>query len=111
AASPLVVRRREDAAQRGSDAQHVEKVPAHPQRPRQTYLAALREIEAVCAPCEDARKCLLPISDLLPDRIGYRRMRAVKVSPRAAVMPARCLAPTSRGFLPGKVRSRTASRN
>src|SRR5499426_3166979 len=83
AASTLIVRRGEDAAQRRPDAQHVEKISTHPERPRGAYLTALREVEAVRAPGEDAGKCLLSISDLLPDRIGYRRMRTAEISPRA----------------------------
>src|SRR5262247_236703 len=70
AASALVVRQGEDAAQRRPDAQHVEKISAHPEGPSGSYLAALREVEPVCAPGEDTGKRLLPISDLLPDRIS-----------------------------------------
>src|SRR5262245_6225248 len=82
-APPLIVRRREDAAQRGSKAQHVENVSAHPESLRGTYFAAGGEIEAVRAPGEDAGKGLLPISDLLPDRIGDRRVRTAEISTRA----------------------------
>src|SRR5262249_6195903 len=60
AASTLIVSRGEDAAHRRPDAQHFEKISAHPERPRGAYLAALREVEAVRAPGEDTGKRLLP---------------------------------------------------
>src|SRR5262249_41817132 len=98
AASALVVRQGEDAAQRRPDAQHVEKISAHPEGPSGSYLAALREVEPVCAPGEDTGKRLLPISDLLPDRISDRRIRAVEVSPRAGHIGDAYLGQLLRGF-------------
>src|SRR5262249_56277876 len=66
AATSLIIRRSEDAAQRRPYAQHVEKVAAHPKRTRETSLAARREIEAVRAPPEDAAERLLSFLALLP---------------------------------------------
>src|SRR5262249_24472245 len=98
AASTLIVRRGEDAAHSRPDPQHFEKISAHPDRPRGAYLAALREVEAVRAPGEDTGKRLLPITDLLPDRIGYRRMRAVEVPPRAGHIGDAYFGQLLRGF-------------
>src|SRR5262245_40379991 len=56
AATALIVRRREDMSQRGPNAQHVEKISAHPESLGGSYLAALREVEAVRAPGEETGK-------------------------------------------------------
>src|SRR6185369_6499595 len=78
-----IIRRRKQAPQHRLNTQHVEKISAHPERPRTAYLAPLREIETTRAPGKDSRESLLPISDLLPDRIGDGWIPGAFVSARS----------------------------
>src|SRR2546428_6588427 len=69
AAAPLIVLCREEAAQRGFDIQRIEKVAAHIKHPGGARLPARRKIDGTREPGEDAGKGLLPLLDLLPNRI------------------------------------------
>src|SRR5215510_1644704 len=77
AATAPIIGGLKDSALLRADAEHIEKVAAHPQPLRVTRLAANREIERLRAPSEHAGKRLLLITKLLPERIGERRIAAL----------------------------------
>src|SRR3989442_2438429 len=57
-----------------------EEVATNVKQPGGPHLPARSEVDAVCAPGEDAGEGLLALLDLLPNRIGDRR-RSADASP------------------------------
>jgi hypothetical protein len=107
-AAGAVVCGRNQAAESRLEAKHAEKLARDPKHLRVLDFAAVREIGSVLAPGRDGRKGLLPLFNLLPQRIGEISVGAVKVAATQWFVFKWTMASVF-GLFTGNVRRRTAS--